>query len=150
MTLLAVRSKLALVNIGVTVGALGTYVGEHRLRMALRTRHALVHATEGKLRQVMVELGNATDRLPPRRGMAVLARHVQVAVRAACVCVVLGLAHGRSAGAQQQQRNQQIKRDFQTHRALRLNWTRAKLKSYEDRKDFNCDRCWAVNVLLNE
>jgi hypothetical protein len=57
--------------------------------------------------------------------MAVLARHFQVAVRAASVRVILRLAHGRGAGAKQQQRNQQIKRDFQTHRALRLNWTRA-------------------------
>jgi hypothetical protein len=44
MALFAVRSELALVNVGVAVGASLAHVGEDWLHVALRAGDALVHA----------------------------------------------------------------------------------------------------------
>ena len=149
MALLAVGSELAFVNVGMAIRALGSHVRKHRLGMALGARYALVHAAEGKLGQVVIELRNAADRFPARRGVAVLTRHVQVAVRAASARVILRLAYGRSAAAKQQKRNQQIKRDFQTHRALRLSWTRA-TKVMKAERASTATAAERMNALLNE
>jgi len=44
VALLTVRTQFALVNVGVAVRALGSDVGEHRLGVALRAGHTLMHA----------------------------------------------------------------------------------------------------------
>lgn len=82
MALLAICPELALMNIGVTVGALDAYVAEHRLGVALRAGNVLVHAAEGIAGLVVIKLGKVADWLPRAECVAVLAGHVQIAVRA--------------------------------------------------------------------
>ena len=85
VTLLAIGAELALVNVGVTVGALGRNVGKYRLGVALSASDFLVHATKRVTGLVVVELRNAADGFPAAEGMAILAGDVQVSVRAASV-----------------------------------------------------------------
>ncbi len=81
VTLLAVRAHLATVNVGVTVRAVRARIGEHHLGVALGASHILVQAAQGIAGLVVIELGNCPDRLPPHRGVAVLTRDAQVAMR---------------------------------------------------------------------
>ena len=81
MTLLAIRTQLPLVNISVAVLALLTNAREDHLDVALNAGHPSVHAAQRIASLIMVELGNSADRLPTIRGMAVLARNGQIAVR---------------------------------------------------------------------
>lgn len=81
VTLLAIRTELAFVDISVAVGALVTYVGEYRFHVALRAGYSLMQAPQGETGLVMIELGHAADRFPPAQGMAILARNVKGAVR---------------------------------------------------------------------
>jgi len=81
VALLAIRAQLALVNIGVTVLAALTDVGENHLHVTLDASDAGVHTAQRIARLVVVELRNCADRLPAIRGVAVLARDGQIAVR---------------------------------------------------------------------
>jgi hypothetical protein len=80
VALLAIGAQLTLVNIGVTVLAALTDVGENHLYVTLNASDAGMHAAQSKARLVMVELRNSADRLPAIRGVAVLARDGQIAV----------------------------------------------------------------------
>lgn len=71
----------AAMNVRVAVAATGPRVREHRLGMALRAGNVLVHAPQRKAGFVVIEFRNGADRLPPHRGVAVLAGAIQVAVR---------------------------------------------------------------------
>ena len=82
VALLAIGSQLPPVNIRVAVLASLPNVGEHRLYVALGAGHRLVHAAQRISRLIVIEFGNGADRLPSARGVAVLARNVQIAVRA--------------------------------------------------------------------
>jgi hypothetical protein len=106
MALFARRTKLALVNIGMAIGASLTHVGEDRLDMALRASHTLVHAAERVPRLAVIKLRNVADRFPSTKGMAILARDVQWAMRAARIGVVL--RDSGNCGCEQQQRHDQI------------------------------------------
>lgn len=64
VALLAVRSQLPAVNVGVAVLATLPHVGEHRLDVALRAGHRLVHATQRILRLIVVKLRNGANRMP--------------------------------------------------------------------------------------
>lgn len=76
VTLLTARPHLAAMNIGVALGALRPHVGKHRLDMALRAHDSLVHAAQGKLGLVVIELGYAADWFPAQRGVAVRAGQI--------------------------------------------------------------------------
>ncbi len=91
MALLAVRPELPFVDVGVAVGALISHIGKNRLGMALGAGYRLVHAPQRKAGLVVVELRHSADWLPTNRRMAVLARNVQAAVRAARADVRLRL-----------------------------------------------------------
>jgi hypothetical protein len=80
VALLAVGSQLALVNVGVTVLATLSDVGENRPHMTLSAAYRLVHAAQSIFRLVVIEFRNAADWFPSRRCVAVLARDAQVAV----------------------------------------------------------------------
>jgi hypothetical protein len=80
MTLFA-GPHLTAMNVGVAVAAAGPCVREHWLGMALRAGNVLVHAPQRKAGFVVIEFRNCADRLPPHRGVAVLAGDIQVAVR---------------------------------------------------------------------
>ena len=83
VALLALRTHLPAVDVGVTVGALLPDIGEHRLAVALRASDVLVHPAQRVARGAVVELGIVPDRFPAGERVAVLARNRQRAVWAA-------------------------------------------------------------------
>ena len=84
VALRAIRTHLPLVNIGVAILAILADIGEYRFEMALRTIHLLVHAAEGILGLVVVELWNRTDGTPTRSRMAVFTGNRERPVRTSC------------------------------------------------------------------
>lgn len=82
VTLLTARTELPLVNVRVAVGTLCPHIREYGLGMARHACYSLVHAAQRISRLIVIELGNTADRLPSTEGMAVLARNIQVAMRA--------------------------------------------------------------------
>lgn len=116
VTLLTICPKLAFMNVGVTIGALVTHVGEHRLDMTLRATDPLMHATQREPGLVMVELGHVANRLPAAHGVAILARDIERAVRATGVGVGLRLPPRGQDRDQQQQRDKQVSPDRRSQR----------------------------------
>src|SRR5271157_489272 len=82
VTLLAVCPQLAPMNVGVAVLAAWAHVAEHRLHMALRTRHILVHTPQRLTGLVVIEFRNGADRLPALRSVTVLTGNIQIAMGA--------------------------------------------------------------------
>lgn len=82
MTLLALRSHLAAVNVGVTIGALVSHIGKNQACVALGTRNILMESAQWVTGLIVIKFGNITDWFPSRERMAVLARDVQRPVRA--------------------------------------------------------------------
>lgn len=80
MTLFAVRSELAFVNVGVTVLTALTNIKEDRLDVALRASDGLMHSAKRIFRPVVIEFRNGPDWLPRARCVAILARNVELAV----------------------------------------------------------------------
>jgi hypothetical protein len=81
VALCAVRAHLSLVHVGVAVFAILSHVRENRLHVALRALHFFVHAAQGILGLVMVELRNRADGAPGGGRMAIFAGDRQGAVR---------------------------------------------------------------------
>ncbi len=104
VALFAIRCKLALVNIGVAIRALGPNIREDRAGMALHARDLLVHTEQWKLRLVVVKFGLAANRLPTRERVAVVAGHVQRPVRTARFLGTLLLACIRRPWSRRHQR----------------------------------------------
>jgi len=77
------------------VGAFLSHIGENGLGVALDTRHSLVHAAEWIAGLIMIEFGNTADGLPCAEGVAVLARDVEVSMRAARTNVACLLCRSR-------------------------------------------------------
>ena len=82
MTLLAVRTQLSAMNVGVAVLASLSDIGKHRFDVALRATDGLMHAPQGIVRLVVIELRNCANGFPRARGVAVLARSAQISMRA--------------------------------------------------------------------
>ena len=61
---LAIGSELALVNVGVTVGAFRAGVGENRLGVALSAAHALVKATQWIAGAIVIKFRDGANRFP--------------------------------------------------------------------------------------
>jgi len=100
MTLFAVRSKLALVDVRMAIRALNSHIGKNRLRMALRARHALVHTTQRKLCEIVIELWQAANWFPSERGVTVLAGDIQISVRTPSCGIRLRLTRRLDRGGQ--------------------------------------------------
>ena len=83
MALLAVRAHLPAMNVRMAIGAMCSCVGEDRLRVALSATHAGVKSSEGIFRFIVVEFWSGANGLPPHRGVAVLARNREIAMRTA-------------------------------------------------------------------
>lgn len=75
VTLLAIRSQLSLVNVGVAILANVSNVGENRPDVTLSAAHRLVHAAQRIFRQVVIEFRNSADWFPCVRRVAVLTRN---------------------------------------------------------------------------
>jgi hypothetical protein len=71
-----VGSELALVDVGVAVGALRAHVFENHADVTLGAGHILVHAAQGIPGLIVIEVGIRSDRLP------------------ACVAVTIGTRNG--------------------------------------------------------
>ncbi len=76
VALFARSAELTLVNVRVAIGALRSYIAEHRLGVALRAVDAFVHASQGKVRLIVIELHVSTNGLPPAHRMAILTGNV--------------------------------------------------------------------------
>lgn len=98
VALLAIRSQLPLVNVRVTVLASLSDAAEYHLDVTLDAAYRLVHAAQRISRLVVIEFRDRADRLPPRRGVAVLTRQVQIPVRAACDRGILRLRLSGNSG----------------------------------------------------
>ena len=83
MALLAGRSELATMDVGVAVRAFRADFRKHQIGVALPARNLLVHPAQRIAGLVVVELGNVADRFPSGEGMAILTRNGEVAVRTA-------------------------------------------------------------------
>ena len=84
MALLAIRSQLPLVYVRMAVLASLSNVGEHRLHVTLHAGHRLVHPAQRVFGLIVIEFREGANRLPSRRRVAVLTRHVQTSVRTVC------------------------------------------------------------------
>lgn len=80
MALFAVGAHLPLVNVRVTIRALGTHIGEHHLGVALGASHALMHSAQRVLGGVVVELRDGADGLPAAQRVTVLAGNAEASV----------------------------------------------------------------------
>jgi len=108
VALCTIGSKLALMNVGVAVGAFLTHVGKDRLDVALGTSHVLVHAAKRVSCLIVIKFRNVADRFPATKGVAILARDIQRAMRAARAGRSLPLRDSGNCGGEQQQRHDQI------------------------------------------
>ena len=80
VALLAARSQLPLVNVGVTILATLSNIGENRPDVTFSAAHGLMHAAQRVFGLVVIEFWSAADWFPRGRCVAVLARNAQVAV----------------------------------------------------------------------
>jgi len=108
VALCTISSKLALMNVGMAVGASLTHVGKNRLDVTLGASHVLVHAAKRISRLIMIKLRDIADRFPATKGVAILARDIQRAMRAARTGRGLPLRGSGNCGSEQQQRHDQI------------------------------------------
>jgi hypothetical protein len=83
VTLCAVRSKLAAMNVSVAIRTILAHVGENWLDVAKSAGHLFVHAAEGVFRFVVIEFRNGADGPPTGGSMTVLARNGERAMRVA-------------------------------------------------------------------
>lgn len=83
VALLALRSKLPAMYVGVAVGTFVANVGENQADVTLAAFHFFVHAAQRIFCPVVIKLRNIADGLPTGEAVAVLAGLLQVAVRAA-------------------------------------------------------------------
>jgi len=107
VTLFAIGPKLALVNVGMTVGAFLADVGEDRLNVALSASDVLMHAAERVAGLAVIKLGNVADGFPSTLCVAILTGDIQRAMRAPRAGVDLRLRSRGGTGAQEQQRQHQ-------------------------------------------
>jgi len=81
VALLAVGAELRTVNVGVTIGALLSNVGENRLGVASRAGYFFVHAAKRVPRGVVVEFGDGANGGPASVRVAIFAGNGQGPVR---------------------------------------------------------------------
>lgn len=101
---LAACSQLPFVNVRVAILASGARVGEHQAYVACRACYTLMKTPKGKGGAVMIELQDIAKRFPGSQRVAVFARQVQSAVRAAghtslCLLAVYALCGQKQDGA---------------------------------------------------
>jgi hypothetical protein len=95
----------------VALGALCSHIRKHGFDMALRAHQALVHSAERKLGLVMIKFGNATNRFPSQRSVAISAWQIQRAVRTPRLRVHLRLPLRYTASDKEQKQIDQNGRD---------------------------------------
>lgn len=106
VTLLAARAHLPAMDVGMAIRALSADVREYHLGVALSAGHAFVHPPQGVTRFVVIKFRDSSNWLPSQSGMAILAGHVEAAMRASGLDGPLRLSTGRSWQRCQQGKNQ--------------------------------------------
>lgn len=69
-----IRAELAAMDIGMAIGAMGTYILENERGVALDAAYVLVHSPQRIAGVVVIELGDGADRLPTRVRVTILTR----------------------------------------------------------------------------
>lgn len=110
MALLAIGAHLAAVDVGMTIGALGTDVGKDQLDVALVAFHLLVHAAKRIACLVVAKLRDAADGLPARKRVTVLAGNVDWTVRIARSLLLPGAIHALNPGVQHQEPHENLEK----------------------------------------
>jgi len=108
------------VNVRVAVLATLSDIAEHWLNVALGAGHRRVHAAQRVLRLIVIEFGNRSDRFPRTCRVAVLARDVQIAVRAMRATGCLRRCAPRCPREREQQNEIKYARRCQHNSPLRL------------------------------
>lgn len=101
VALLAAGTELALVDVGMAIGALFSHIRKYRFDVALGTGDSLMHTAQREMGLVVVELRQVADRFPSAEGVAILTWNIQAAVRAAGVGISLRLSARRNDGGKQ-------------------------------------------------
>ena len=91
VALLAAGAELPLVDIGMAIGALVTYIRKYRFDVALGTGDSLMQPTQRVPGLIVVKFRRVSDRLPSAEGMAILTGDIEGAVRTTGVGVGLRL-----------------------------------------------------------
>ena len=134
VALLAIRAHLALVNVGVAVGALLADIGKDRLGVALNAAHAFVHAAQRVLGGVVIEFRNGADRFPSAERVTVLARNAEASVRTTRSRGRLRLSDRQRRGRENRKRNHRMKKNFRSQDSPNLNCLRNGLRTKRRRK----------------
>jgi len=112
VAIFAFGTKLAAMDVGVAIRALGPNIAENQLGVAQTALHLLMHAAQCKTGfAVVVKLGNSTDRRPTRGGVTAAAgglqrRPVRIA-RGAALHFVLPLAGGSREARKREEEQRQ-------------------------------------------
>ena len=105
VALLAGCTKLPPVNVGMAIGATRTDVAENQTRVTLHAAQVGVPTPQWVMRLVVVELGKAANGTPRGERMTVLARHIEVSMRATYLgarrLLFLATGYRRQQGKQQ-------------------------------------------------
>lgn len=94
VALRTVGAELTPVDVGVTIGAVLSNVGENRFGVASRAGHFFMHSAQRVTCAVMIEFGNGTDRRPTGAGVAIFAGNRERSVRASAGLPLGGCGHG--------------------------------------------------------
>lgn len=103
VALLAAGAELALVNIGMAIGALVTYVCEYGFDVALGTGDSLMQPTQRVPGLIVVKFGRVSDGLPSAEGVAILTGDTEGAVRTSGIGVGLRLPSRRHGEHEKQE-----------------------------------------------
>jgi hypothetical protein len=102
VALLTTGAELTLVDIRVAIGALVTYIRKYRFDVALGAGDSLMQPTQRVPGLIVVKFRRVSDRLPSAKGVAILTRDIQAAVRTSSIGVSLQLP-SRWRGADEKQ-----------------------------------------------
>ena len=102
VALFAVRTQLPLMNVGMAILASLSHIREDWFHVALYATHTLMHSAQWIARLIVIKFGHCADWSPRACGVAVLAWHRQISVRAASSARNLALRHPRMCRTRQQ------------------------------------------------
>ena len=119
VAILAFRSELTTMDVGMTVRAARADTGKHEIGVALGAGHFLVHAAQGIRRAVVIKFRNAADGLPTCVAVTVLAGDVEGSVRiSAALLVVPGLGRQLPKRRDDQEQEHEQKQYERAHKSL--------------------------------
>ncbi len=136
VALLATGAELPLVDIGMAIGALVTYIREYGFDVALGTGDSLMQPTQRVPGLIVVKFRRVSDRLPSLEGMAILTGDIEGAVRTTGVGVGLRLPCRKRGEGKKQAPDQHAEPDRRRQRKTAPNriQTPQNRKTYKNRR----------------